>query len=1136
MKRLLLSLLGLCIISLTVSAERGRYTLSLDGQGWSLWKDKEAVWANDRLYLPHEAVNLAELPINPPTGGWEKLHNNPEALPVSVPGTVEEYLTTSDNPRPEHSTGVSWWYRTINIPADLKGRQVLLSFESVRMRAEVYLDGKLVAYDLIGETPFQADITEAVKPGTEHMLAVRVTNPGGNFHWQDFDPMKWGEYTIPPSRGFSGIIGRVKLECVDPVYVADLYIQNRPEITTVNAVITLNNETSKKTDRNIEVVVKEKGGSSKAVFTKVLKNIVIAPGIHEITVPIEVADAKLWNLDTQNLYTCHVSVKKGRRKLDDTQKNFGFRWFCAEGIGKDAVLRLNGERVMMRSAISWGYFPATGLIATEEMAEKQVMTAKELGMNTLNFHRSIGSPVVLEKADELGLLYYEEPGSFHSAADDPFIRTWVNEKLQRMVYRDRSHPSLVIYNLINEFGGVHSRNKVLVAKRMNDMRKAHAIDPSRIMTFTSGWAHDKNAEEDSKAHMMPFDTTLYMKGWFDNHRAGGPATYLEEYYKGPDKNYMYTDDREEIYFRGEEGAISTPPRIQFIADEIERTGKTGWDGLFWMKQYKAFKEFFEDNDLAPYFGTLDNLTRKMGNVQLEHQGRRIQSMRMQNIGDGYMVNGWEAMPYDNHSGIVDIYRNPKGDIEKYAHYLQPLFIAVTLRNQVVKLPAKVVSDFYIVNEENLNGDFVLEIALQTPEGNEICRQEKNVKVSGGDVFGELLWEAVEMPLGKTAGTYRVTASLKDKGGKTYAEGFDEVVAVDWSADDLSGNGAYYGEDNDKFASFYKETTGRILPAFNPEMGRLDWLVVNRSSLDEPALIPASAFKGKDGKSTLKAEWYRDQDFYASAGTNTAENIDYTFVGGAQPDELVSANQPFSVAWEGELLPPESGLYLIGIETDNGVRVHVEGEQLIDVYHNDKPFKQERPVIMEAGKPVRIRVIYRQSKADGKIQLKWSRPSATTISPYLLLDRVKNEGTNLVLLGLSETWMKAVADYAGLEYDGYYAVGQNWVGGIHFVKEHPLFDGLPVNDSMSWPYQAVVRNGDQRFGFRIKGEDMAAGSYRSTPFELGTNVGVIPCGKGKIIFSTLDIADNLSNPEGPAEVARKLICNYIKYHKADNINK
>lgn len=859
-----------------------------------------------------------------------------------------------------------------------------------------------------------------------------------------------------------------------------------------------------------------------------MKAISFPAGNHEVTIPVNVPDAKLWDLSTPELYTCNVLIKKGKKMLDQDKKNFGFRWFTVDGVGKDAVLRLNGRRIMLRSAISWGYFPVTGLIATTEMAEKQVRTAKSLGLNMLNFHRCIGSPVVLEKADELGLLYYEEPGSFHSANHDPFIRTIVNEKLKRMVYRDRSHPSLVIFNLINEFGGPLSQDKALVAKRMNDMREAHAIDPSRIMSFTSGWAGSEDKEEDSKAHMLPFDTTLYRKGWYDNHRAGGPETWVENYYKGPKDNIMYTSNRTEVYLRGEEGAISTPPRIQMIYDQIKSTGKTGWDGLFWQSQYKAFTDYFQKKGLAPHFGSLDALTRAMGNVSFEHQGRRIEGMRMQNLGDAYMVNGWEAMPYDNHSGIVDIYRNPKGDASVLAYYNQSLYVAVASRNQVVKLPGIATVDFYIVNEENLKGAHTLDIKLIAPDGKVVYTRNEEVNIKGGENFGQLLLENVEIPINGMAGTYRVEAGLKAGGQEIFALGNDEVVAVSWQASDLAGKGAYYGSNNDKVAAFYKQATGKELPAFTSEMGKLDWLVVNRSSLDEPVVIPSAYFKDKDGKSSLKATWYSEADMNIVAAVKSATEINRTFVDGAQPDESVPANQPFSVVWEGEIYPPESGQYLLGVETDRGVRMYVDGRQLIDEYYNESPMKQDRPVVMEAGKPVKVRLVYRQTRQSGQIQLKWSQPSAATIAPQKLFERVKNEGTTLILLGSTETWMKSVAEYTNTVYNGYYNVGKDWIGGIHFVKKHPLFEGLPVDDALNWPYQVVVKNGDRRFGFRMQGEELVVGSYRSTPFELGTAVGVIPCGKGKIIFSSLDIADNLSDPSGPAEVARKILCNYIKY--------
>ena len=266
------------------------------------------------------------------------------------------------------------------------------------MRAEVYLDGKLVAYDLIGETPFQVDITDEAKPGTEQLLAVRVTNPGGNFHWQDFDILKWGEYNIPPARSFSGIIGRVRLESVNPVFISDIYMQNTPELTKVNAIVSFTNETPADVKQDIELTVSEKANPDKVVFRQTLKKVSLPSGNHEVTIPVNVPDAKLWDLATPELYTCNIQIKKGKKILDQDQKNFGFRWFTVDGVGKDAVLRLNGRRVMLKSAISWGYFPVTGLIATTEMAEKQILTAKKLGLNMLNFHRCIGSPVVLEKA------------------------------------------------------------------------------------------------------------------------------------------------------------------------------------------------------------------------------------------------------------------------------------------------------------------------------------------------------------------------------------------------------------------------------------------------------------------------------------------------------------------------------------------------------------------------------------------------------------------------------------------------------------------------------------------------------------------------------------------------------------------
>ena len=88
----------------------------------------------------------------------------------------------------------------------------------------------------------------------------------------------------------------------------------------------------------------EKANPDKVVFRQTLKKVSLPSGNHEVTIPVNVPDAKLWDLATPELYTCNIQIKKGKKILDQDQKNFGFRWFTVDGVGKDAVLRLNGRR------------------------------------------------------------------------------------------------------------------------------------------------------------------------------------------------------------------------------------------------------------------------------------------------------------------------------------------------------------------------------------------------------------------------------------------------------------------------------------------------------------------------------------------------------------------------------------------------------------------------------------------------------------------------------------------------------------------------------------------------------------------------------------------------------------------------
>jgi hypothetical protein len=1112
--------LALPVLALRLLAQESRQEIMLTGSGWHLWHDAKAAWQDDPLFLP--PVDLAKVPVNPPTGGWEAL-DSATATAVSVPGTVEEYLQKSPGPAGDLN-GVSWWWRTVQIPASTSPRKLLLRFDAVRQRAEVFVNRQLVGYDLVGNSPFEVDISHAAKPGETIQLAVRVTDAGGNYDWRDGATITWGRNRILGSHAFGGITGRVALVSCDPVHIENLYLQNTPAITDVNAQITVRNPGAKEVRRGVTVRVREwRGGQAGAtVFEHKLPDVSLPPGDTVVPLKVAVPTAKPWSPDSPTLYVAEAALTEGKKVTDAVSDRFGFRWFAPVGIGQEATFRLNGQRIVLRSAISWGFFPINGIYATPEMAARQVRAAKDLGQNMLHFHRAIGQPVILEQADEQGLLYYQEPGNYRSGDGSELAAAMGREKLLRMVKRDRNHPSLVIYNMINEDGAATPAN---LARRERDMRDAHALDPSRAITRTSAWAvkPDIHAPDEFKLHMRPFDETVYRTGWYDFHHAGGPAVWMQSLYKSPTDYYNRTVNKEEIVFWGEEGAISTPPRLEKIKAELDAAPHRGWDGQMYLDWYREFDAFLGRKELRTAFPNIDAFTTALGAVSFNHQGRKIQLARLDNTTDGYTINGWEAMIIENHSGIVDCFRFPKADPAIIAYYNQPLYVAVMPRQQVTQAGDDVIVDFHIINERNLHGAHTLAVVAKDATGKVAGQRRLPVTLAGGDVYGQLLAKDLSFPLA-TAGTWRIEAQLLDEAGAVQATGREDILAVDWRSAPLSPRGAVWG--GDEVRAFLKSGKAIDAPAYVDALGALDWLVVARApGMGQPVTVPKEAFK--DLRATFLDTQNRDRELTTRPETAVVLAV----ADGATPDPAVPLISNYGVRWEGKLVPPVTGKYTLGVQSGGAARVWLDGKEFVASAGSAAGRWASGTVELTAGQPVAIKVEYAHRRGDGRCRLLWSPPDATPTDVEKIFARVRDDGTTLVLLDFADTWMELVAKHTGVKYAGSFKIGTAWAGGIHFVRAHPLFKDLPVNGALDWPYQAVVRNGNERTGLLLEGEELVAGAWHAhleaAPQHLGTAVGVIPYGKGRIIVSTLDIADNLASPETPAHVARKLLCNYLE---------
>ncbi len=1122
MKNIMNTLIVLCLLFVIAVKAQNKVETNLSGKGWKLWYDKNATWKDEELYLPN--TDIAKIKTYIPTGGWSSF-NAPDAKDVSVPGTLEEYFQEKSGPEGDLK-GVSWWYRKVQIPNTPSSNRLLLRFEAARYRSEVFINQKLAGYDLTGNTPFEVDITAFAKPGETVQLAVRITDPGGNYDWRDGDMVTWGKYKVPGSHAFGGITGRVKLVSCSPIYVDDIYVQNTSAITEIHPQITIVNSTAKETIGDVLIRLVDKKNPAIEVASKLIKGVKLKIGSNQIAANITAPNAKQWDTENPNLYICKVSIVEANKSIDEQDKTFGFRWFVPTGQGTNAMFRLNGKRIVLRTAISWGFWGINGIYPTEEQAEKQIRAAKEMGQNMLSFHRCIGSPIVLEKADELGLLYYEEPGNYRSGQnlDNPFAHTLMHVKVMRMVKRDRSHPALIMFNLINEMGPVNDK---LMEEHISDMLDAHQLDPTRTFTHTSAWCRTEDNEQ-ARVHLRPNDTTVYWHGWYDFHHAGGPAVWNQDLYKSPTDYYNYSGNKKDIVYWGEEGAISTPPRLEKIKATLEASPNKGWDGAMYLDWYQSFDNFLTRKNLRSAFPTVDAFTVAMGNVSIEHQGRKIETIRLDNNTDGYAINGWESQIIENHSGVVDEFRNIKGDASRIAWYNQPLYVAIKVHKQIIEVNSKVVTDFYIINEKNLTGVHKLLIKVIDPDGKEVFTKEANVTIAGGDVYGQLIAEGIEIPSASIGGMYHIAVSLLDNAGKQKAVGKEDFLTVDWRSSTLKGDGAVW-EHNGVIKNFLTGEKKLSVTDYTNDAKHLDWVVVSRPpSGGNLSLIPTEKYLTSDSKTGANVTFYKDDGFKEKITTRTDKDINFNVPMGANPDASVTTTEKYNARWETKVIPPVDGDYYLELQASGRASLLVNGDTLISIAKNGGGHDKQL-IKLTKGKAVTVSIAMNQVKnSDGKCKLLWAVPETNGADPQKLLDRVANEGTTLILAENADTWMDLISKNTKASCTGKFEIGTAWLGGVFFVKQHPLFKDLPTNDGMNWPYQAVVRNGGERFALEVEGEECVAGAYHAYPMKLGTAVGIIPCGKGKIIFNTLDVCGNLASKESSAEVARKLLCNFIEY--------
>ncbi len=389
--------------------------------------------------------------------GWfcRCLTREGEACPVTLP-----HDAMRSEPRTNDSAGegnIGWYIggdyeytKRFSVPGDYQGKSVLLEFEGVYHNAEVWLNGKKIAFRPYGYTNFYVDIAPFLRYDGENELRVIARNADQpNSRWYPgtglYRPvwMYVGEAAHIPVNG-------VRIRTVD-------WQTGEIEVTV---------QTSRPGDVRVDIldgdktVVYARGSSleGKAVFR------------------IRVPDVKLWDCEHPNRYICRAVFGE-----DSVEESFGVRTLA---WGKEG-LTINGRRVILRGACIHHDNGLLGACSFPEAEERRVRLLKENGYNALRSSHYPCSKALLEACDKLGMLMmdeYVDHWYIHKTKYDyvGHFMDWWKQDLKDMADKDYNHPCVIMYSTGNEVAETAQEKGIALTGEMT--RWLHEVDGTRPVT------------------------------------------------------------------------------------------------------------------------------------------------------------------------------------------------------------------------------------------------------------------------------------------------------------------------------------------------------------------------------------------------------------------------------------------------------------------------------------------------------------------------------------------------------------------------------------------------------------------------------------------------------------------------------
>ena len=402
---------------------------------------------------------------------------------------------------------VSIYRRRFRLPAEARGRRVFVDFEGAMTASTVWINGVKLGEYKGGYTPFSFDLTSHIEFGGENVLAVDLDST----ERADIPPFGYQiDYLT-----FGGIYREVWLRAVPNTFIENIFARPKDVLSEhpgLEVECYLQHSEASRETCTLEVELRD----GEHVVAKASQHVPASEATTEAvahTVQFErLSGIKLWGLESPNLYSVAVSLRKGSEVADSDSRRIGFR----EAQFTDHGFELNGKIIKLRGLDRHQTFPFVGqaMPGRAQRSDARILR-KKLKCNIVRTSHYPQSRHFLDACDEMGLLVLEEIPGWQHIGDEAWKLISI-DNVSRMIRRDWNHPCIILWGVrINESKDDHD-----FYTRTNAV--AHKLDPTRqtcgIRYFQSSeFLEDVFTMNDFGFPLLPPNHPRYLNTEFVGH-------------------------------------------------------------------------------------------------------------------------------------------------------------------------------------------------------------------------------------------------------------------------------------------------------------------------------------------------------------------------------------------------------------------------------------------------------------------------------------------------------------------------------------------------------------------------------------------------------------------------------------------